>query len=96
MSRYPDGSTCWRKFAGIIGDGIDHEEGERLVCLHHGIGRLYHELDVLHLESQLTLVHNVKQWLQRETLYTQVQGSLTHLYPLGEHLVVLIDLIGEL
>ena len=89
-------SAAWRKLAGIVGDGVDHEERQGAVGLHHGIGWLHFQVYASHLETHLSLAHNVEEWLQREALDAEADGALAHLNPIGEHAVVLVDLVGQL
>ena len=88
-------ATFWRKLSSVVGDGINHEECERTVGLHLGGGRLYIQLDALHQKSHLTLLHDVEEGLKREADDAKAQCSLSHLNPLGQYLIVLIDLVGQ-
>ena len=88
-------STARCKLAGVIGNGVDHEESQGAVGLHHGIGRLHLQVHAAHLETHLAFGHNVEEWLQREAFDTEVDGSLAHLNPIGEHCIVLINLVGQ-
>ena len=89
-------SAAWCKLAGIIGDGIDHEERKGAVGLHHGICRAHLQVYTPHLETHLSFRHNVEERLQREALDAEADGTLAHLNPIGEHAVVLVNLVGQL
>ena len=84
------------ELAGIVGQGVQHEEGEYAVGLDHGASGFHAETDTFHLETLLAACHHVEERLQGETLDAQVQLSLPQLYPLGQHLVVGLYLLGQL
>ena len=89
-------SAAWCKLTGVIGDGIDHEERKGAVGLHHGICRAHLQVYAPHLETHLSFGHNVEERLQREALDAEADGALAHLNPIGEHAVVLVNLVGQL
>ena len=47
-------------------------------------------------KSRTALFYNVKQLLQRKTLYMQVYISLLHLNPLGKNIIVFVDDVSKL
>ena len=83
------------KLAGIVGKGIDHKQGERLVGLHHHVGVGHLQSNTLERKTHFPFGHNVKKRLQGETLDTQIELSLTDSDPVGQHVVVFVDLIGQ-
>ena len=89
-------SAAWCKLAGIIGNGVDHEERQGAVGLHHSICRVHLQIYASHLETHLSFRHNVEEWLQREALDAETDGTLAHLNPISEYAVVLVDLVGQL
>ena len=92
-----DGHLATRRgeLSGVVGYRIDHEEREGPVCLHLSRCRLHIQRDALHLKTHLSFLHDVEKWLQREGFYPQAERTLAHLNPLRQHLVVLVDLVGE-
>ena len=45
-----DAAVLGRELTGIVGQRVEHEEGEHLVGLDHGFRGLHLEVDALHLE----------------------------------------------
>ena len=88
--------TLVSKLAGIVSQRVQHEERQHTVGLHHGFGGLYDKTDALQLERHPATGHHVEQGLKRETLYAQVQLTLAQLNPMGQHVVLLVNLIGQL
>ena len=88
-------STFLRKLPGIVGKGIQHKERQHSVCLYHRFSRFYLQIHTLHLEPSLASADDIKQLLQRETLNLQTQFTLTQLDPIGQHIVIGIDLICQ-
>ena len=84
------------KLAGIVGQCVQHKQRQHLVGLHHGIGRLNIQLNTLHQERLLTLGQHIEQRLQLEALYVQTQFALSQLYPVGQHVIILVYLINQL
>ena len=84
------------KLPGIVGNGVEHEERENLVGLHHGIGIIDRQFDAFQLETHARALHDVEEFLDRETLYLQLEFALAELNPLGQRLVVVVDGIGNL
>ena len=84
-----------RKFTGIVGNGVNHKEGEDSIGLDDGRRWLNLQFDTLQLETHLTLRHNVKERLQRETDDAEIQATLAHLNPIGKNGIVLIDFFGQ-
>ena len=83
------------KLAGVIGQRVEHEEGQYAVGLDHGLGGRYLQADALHLETFLAADNHVEQGLQREALDMEVQLPLPQLYPLCEQLVVGLYLVDK-
>ena len=54
------------------------------------------QFDALQLETHPRALHDIEKFLKGETLYLQLEFSLTQLNPLGECLVVFVDGIGNL
>ena len=92
-----DGDTAvlGREFTGVVSQRVEHEEGEHLVSLDDGLRALHFKFDTLHLERRASAPQQVEKRLQREALDMQAEISLTQLYPVGEHLVVVVDLVGQ-
>ena len=80
------------ELAGVVSEGVEHEESEHFVGLHDGIGVANSQFDALHTETGLTLCHHGEQRGERKSLYVKTQLPDTHLYPLREHTVVFIYL----
>ena len=91
--RHPTVATG--KLSGIVGNGVQHEEGEHLVGFHDGLRRLYRQIHTFHLERRTALGEDVEECLQTEALDVQTEVSLTQLDPVGQHIVISIDLVGE-
>ena len=89
-------SALWGELAGVVGQGVEHEEGEHAVGLHRQVGGLHLELDALHLEAATAACHDVEQLLQLEALYLQAQLASAQLYPVGQQVVVVAYLVGQL
>ena len=83
------------KLACIVGDSIDHKERQGAVCLHLSCSWLHIEFYLLHLETHLALCHNIEKRLERERDDTEIQSSLSHLNPVGQDGVILVDLIRQ-
>ena len=83
------------KLTGIVGHRVQHEEGEHLVGFHHCLRRFYRQVHAFHLERCTTLGEDVEEMLQTEALDMQAEVSLTQLDPVGKHIVIGIDLVGE-
>ena len=88
--------TLFCELSGIIGQRVEHEEGEHLIGLDNGIGRRHVEGDTLHLERGAPLGDEVEELLQGETLNMQTELALAQLDPVGEHIVVVVNLISQL
>ena len=84
-------ATGRSKLPGVVGYRIDHEERQGTVGFQNSIGRLHHEPDALHLEARLSLLHNVEELLQGETLDAEVQHSLLHLNPACQGTVIVFN-----
>ena len=84
------------ELAGVVGERAEHEEREHAVGLHTCCGGLHAERDASHLEAGFSFGHDVEEGLQREALYAQAELSLTQLNPVGEHVVALVDFVGQL
>ena len=83
------------KLTGIVGHRVQHEEGEHLVGFHHCLRWFYRQVHAFHLERRTTLGEDVEEMLQTEALDMQAEVSLAQLDPVGEHIVIGIDLVGE-
>ena len=83
------------KLACIVGYCIDHKERQGAVCLHLSCSWLHIEFYLLHQETHLALCHNIEKRLERERDDTEIQSSLSHLNPVGQDGVILVDLIRE-
>ena len=97
MFRSRDGhaAVATGELTGIVGNRVQHEEGEHLVGFHHCLRRRYRQFHTLHLERCTALGEDVEESLQREALDMQAEVSLTQLNPVSEHIVIGIDLVGE-
>ena len=84
------------KLACIVGYCIDHKERQGAVCLHLSCSWLHIEFYLLHQETHLALCHNIEKRLERERDDTEIQSSLSHLNPVGQDGVILVDLIRQL
>ena len=82
-------------FTGIVSHRVEHEECQHSIGLHDGRGRFYIEGDALHLERRAPPGKELEEVLQREALDMQAELTLTQLNPVGEHIVVFIDLISQ-
>ena len=91
-----DAAVLGCEFTGVVGQRVEHEEGEHLVGLDDGLRGLYLKIDTLHLERRASAPQQVEERLEREALDMQAEISLTQLYPVGEHLVVVVDLVSQL
>ena len=83
------------ELAGIVGQGVEHEQRECLVGLHHRRGGHDMQGYALQAEGGLRPGDDVEHILHREALYMQVELSPLELDPLGEHLVVVVDMPCE-
>ena len=81
---------------GVVGQGVDHEEGQYAVGLHDGGGGLHVEGQRLQHEAAAAAGYDVEDRLQREALHAQAQLSLSQLYPLCQQGVVLLYLLRQL
>ena len=90
-----DAPTLVCELAGIVGQRVEHKEGEHLIGLNNGIGGFDIELDALHLERGAALGYQVEELLQGEALDMEAELTLAQLDPVGEHIVVGVDLIGK-
>ena len=88
-------STFLGKLPGIVGKGIQHKERQHSISLYHSLSRFHLQIHTLHLEASLASADDIKQLLQRKTLYLQTEFSLTQLDPIGQHIVIGIDLICQ-
>ena len=95
LSADPHVAAAGRKLAGVVGEGVHHEERQRLVGFHDSSGRLHFEAEALELEAHARHRHDVEQLLQRETLDVERELSLSHLYPLRKQGVELVDFVGQ-
>ena len=91
-----DPSPTPGELAGVVGQRVDHEEGECLVGLDHEIGILHAKLYAVHGKGRAALAHQGEQRHQRKAFNVQAQLSAPQLYPMGKHIVVFIYLVGQL
>ena len=84
-----------RELACIVSERVEHEECEHAVGLHLRLCGLHVEADALHLERSSPFGEYVEELLQGEGLDLQVEFPLAQLDPVGEYLVVVVDLVGE-
>ena len=84
-----------RKLAGIVGKGVEHEEGQGAVGFDDGVGGSQLQADMLVGKAGFCLSDQVEQWLQMKTLDMEHEVPLFHLYPIGKHLVGCVDLTGQ-
>ena len=83
------------ELAGIVSQGVQHEERQHAVGLDGGVGRYHGERHPLHVEAGLATEDEVEQGLQGETLDMQAELALPQLYPLREQVVLLVNLVRE-
>ena len=88
-------ATVRSKLPGIVGYRIDHEECQGTVGFQDSIRRLHHEPDALHLETRLSLLHDVEELLQGEALDAEAQHSLLHLNPSCQAAVITFNNIYQ-
>ena len=84
-------ATGRSKLPGVVGYRIDHEERQGTVGFQNSIRRLHHEPDAFHLEARLSLLHDVEELLQGETLNAEIQHSLLHLNPACQGTVIIFN-----
>ena len=94
--RYTHAPPTLCELAGIVGECIQHEERQHLIGLDHSRRRRHLEVDTFHLERGAPLGEEIKKRLQGETLNFQTKLALTQLNPVGQHIVVVVNLIGQL
>ena len=83
------------ELSGVVGHCVDHEERERLVGFHDVVGVFHLQIYALQLESHASTLHHVEEFLQRKTLHAQVDVALSHLNPACQHIVVVVDAVGQ-
>ena len=93
--RNVDTTTTFCKLTGIVGQRVNHKECQHAVGFHGSINRFYLQINTLHLKTCLATGNDVKQFLQAETFYMQIQLSLPQLNPARQQIVLLIDVVGE-
>ena len=76
--------------------GVKHEKSERLIRLHHHIGRFYGQSLLLQFKILPALLNDLEQGIQFKVLDIQIQRTLTHLDPQGKDVVILIDASHQL
>ena len=84
------------ELARIVGEGVNHEEGEHTVCFNHGGTFSHIQCHTFYIKRRLALAHYVKDIGYGETLDMQAELALAHLNPFGEQGVVFVNLVGEL
>ena len=90
-----DLSTLWRELPGIVSQRVQHKECQGSIGFHHSIRWLHFQFDTFHLKGCPSLCNQIEEMLQGETLYLQTQFTLPQLNPVGQHAIVLTDLIRE-
>ena len=84
-------STRLSILSGILCQGINHEQSQRLIRLYPNISRFYRKRLLLCLKIPSSLFQHLKQWIQCKIFDIQTQRALTHLDPQSQDIVVLID-----
>ena len=85
-------ASCRSELPGVVGQCVEHKEGQHPVGLHLGFRRLHVESDALHLEAPAPLGYDVEEGLQLKALYLQCQLALAQLNPVGQYIVVVVNL----
>ena len=81
--------------AGILGQRIDHEEGQSPVGLNIDIGTLHFQRQILSFESTPAFQQHIEQPTEAEVFDIEMQGTLTHLDPQRQYVIVFIDASRE-
>ena len=82
-----DVTTRWGEFSGIVAKGVDHEERECHVCLHLIFSGIHRKCNALLGEKHTATGNDVKELLKRECGNMQLELTLTHLDPIGQHVI---------
>ena len=93
---YSDLPSPFRELTGIVGQRVEHEEGQYAVGLDNGISRSNNQLYAFQRERHLTSGDDIEELLQLEAFYLQAQLSLSQLYPMCQHVILLINLVCQL
>ena len=88
-------SVASRELSGVICQGVQHEERQHAVGLDNGCGGLHLKRHSFHGKAGLAASHHVEELLQGEALDVQGQFTLAQLNPLGQQVVLRIDVIGQ-
>ncbi len=92
---YLHASAPWSVFPGIVEQGVHHEEGQSLVCLHHCIGLTDGQRQSFVGERVAVLCQGIHQRLHAEVLDVERHDALPHFYPVREYLVVEVYAFGQ-
>ena len=84
------------ELTGIVGKCVQHKQREHLIGFHLGRSGFHLQVDAFHAEAATSHRYNVEERLQGEGLNVQTQFTLAQLNPVGKHLRLLIDIVGEL
>ena len=95
LSRDEDLSAFGRELTGIVGQGVQHKQCQHTVGLDQCLCGFHLKSDTFHPETLAAFRHHIKEWLQGEGLNLQVQFALAQLDPVGQDVVIVIDLTRQ-
>ena len=84
-------SAVRRKAACVLGNGVEHEERQHLVCFDDAVGWRNVEPDAVEFVFDVATAERVEQDLKFEALYAQHYLALLQFHPIGKPLVGLLD-----
>ena len=82
-----DVTTRWGEFSGIVAKGIDHEERECHVCLHLIFSGIHRKCNPFLGEKHTATGNDVEEMLKWECGNMQLELTLPHLDPIGQHVI---------
>ena len=83
------------KLSGIVGQCVYHKKGENPVSTYHSISSDHFKLNTLLAKTAFTVIHYVKQVLNRKALHIEIDHALTYAYPLRKQVIILINTLGK-